>query len=347
MQFPRNNAFDILRLVAALQVCIVHCYKFFEIDRVTWDPIIDVLKWFPGVPIFFVISGFLITASWYRRGEGLKTYFISRFLRIFPALWLAVLISVVIVFVSGNYPSHGEFCLWLISQLTVLQIYNPDFLRDFGVGAINGSLWTIPVELCFYIFVPLFFIIFNKQNLKRSAVLLALCLLSFFVFVVAKEAKASDLFWGKLIYLTILSHLWGFLLGVFIYLYYKELRYLLEGRILIWTAIYLVFQVLWEFDLGAPQLLLERAILALWVISFAFSNTGVWGKLQSWIGGDYSYGLYLYHGLFINIFVHYGYNKGLSGLMVLLALAMLLAVCSWWFLERPVLSLKKRLVMLS
>ena len=51
----------------------------------------------------------------------------------------------------------------LIGQLTLFQFFTPDALRDFGYGCPNGSLWTIPVEIEFYILIPLILIMMGKK----------------------------------------------------------------------------------------------------------------------------------------------------------------------------------------
>lgn len=38
--------------------------------------------------------------------------------------------------------------------MSFVQFYNPDWLRGFGTGVLNGSLWSIPVELQYYVLLP-------------------------------------------------------------------------------------------------------------------------------------------------------------------------------------------------
>ncbi|KZZ60966.1 hypothetical protein A3762_14930 [Oleiphilus sp. HI0125] len=80
----RNNNFDLLRLIAALQVAFVHGVDHFKVEMP--ETLMTVIAAFPGVPIFFVISGFLISAA-YDRTPSMRTYAINRLLRIYPALW--------------------------------------------------------------------------------------------------------------------------------------------------------------------------------------------------------------------------------------------------------------------
>ena len=78
-------------------------------------------------------------------------------MRIFPALWAAALLGWLIAFFGGK----ASFVLspigigWLVGQGSFFTFFNPDQLRDLGVGVMNGSLWTIPVELEFYLLMPI------------------------------------------------------------------------------------------------------------------------------------------------------------------------------------------------
>lgn len=108
-----------------------------------------------GVSVFFLISGFLLYRPFVLRhlrgneGPGLRDYFLGRFLRIFPAYWVA-LIAVVWVF-NQDGPKHsinnvGDF----ISYFGLLQQYT----ASHAYGGIQQA-WTLCVEIAFYLFLPL------------------------------------------------------------------------------------------------------------------------------------------------------------------------------------------------
>ena len=78
LEFPRNNNLEWLRLIFATQVMLVHFGQYLKIK------IPSAIKYFPGVPAFFFVSGFLIYAS-YLNAPG-RRYYENRFLRIFPPL---------------------------------------------------------------------------------------------------------------------------------------------------------------------------------------------------------------------------------------------------------------------
>ena len=169
----RNN-FDLIRLFAASQVAISHISSHLGVK----SPILEVLELFPGVPIFFFVSGYLIYGSYEqsnKRPNPNLNFFIKRFLRLFPALWLCFLLSILSIWASG-YLSEVDFSIldfvaWIISQNTIFQFYNPDFMRGYGAGVINGSIWTIFVEIQFYILTPFIFFLLNKVYYKTLCVL--------------------------------------------------------------------------------------------------------------------------------------------------------------------------------
>lgn len=68
------NNFNLIRLLAAFQVAFEHAISHFNIHL---NPIFDVITFFPGVPVFFTVSGFLITNS-FKRNPDLRQYTINR-----------------------------------------------------------------------------------------------------------------------------------------------------------------------------------------------------------------------------------------------------------------------------
>lgn len=177
--YGRNN-FDLVRLLAATQVMITH---FADHLGISDNPFIAALRYFPGVPIFFFVSGFLISASWMRH-PSLSGYARNRILRIYPALWGAFTVTALAIMALAPemLSRHlGQAALWAIAQTTILQMWNPGFLRGFGIGVVNGSLWTIPVELSFYCAVPLIWRAGKGTRLTALLVALLPCCLAAFL----------------------------------------------------------------------------------------------------------------------------------------------------------------------
>ncbi|MEI8021293.1 MAG: acyltransferase, partial [Schlesneria sp.] len=158
----RPNNFDLIRLLAALQVVYCHTCWHLGITSGIGDPTLaNFIHWFPGVPIFFTISGFLISRSW-ERSDNWREYATKRVLRIYPALWVQLAVGILITTAFGvvtpSLATCPSFGLWIVAQSTFVQVYNPSFMRGFGLGVLNGSLWTIPVELGFYVSLPILYV---------------------------------------------------------------------------------------------------------------------------------------------------------------------------------------------
>jgi peptidoglycan/LPS O-acetylase OafA/YrhL len=95
----RDNNFKLIRVAAALAVLVTHSFVLATGDRDA-EPLNDSLGLTLGdiaVDVFFVTSGFLVTASLLRRERTLD-YLRARALRVYPALWAMLL---VVVFALG------------------------------------------------------------------------------------------------------------------------------------------------------------------------------------------------------------------------------------------------------
>lgn len=233
IKINKNNLFDLIRLYASFQVLIQHgsYYLNFKLPQ-----LIGYLFNFAGVPIFFTISGFLVSLSWINSNYNFKKYFISRFLRIFPALWFSTLISyfMILQFGKSNFAISLKGIIWLISQSTFITFWNPDELRDVGIGVINGSLWTIPIEIQFYILVPIIFSLCQLLKKKTGIENLHITLITLSILSIASslilprsildtEILEKSIFYIKLFYVTIIPYLSKFLMGSILIIPYKVL----------------------------------------------------------------------------------------------------------------------------
>jgi peptidoglycan/LPS O-acetylase OafA/YrhL len=344
----RNN-FDLVRLFAALQVVVVHVFSVLP-GMPAREGVLHAFSLFPGVPIFFFISGFLIGGSW-QRNPHLAGYVSSRALRIFPALWVAVMFSLLMLMLFYREPMLDNLptvAAWLPMQLSFLQSWNPPFLRGYGFGVVNPVLWTIPVELGFYVATPMLFAIGWKLR-RLHSVLWGAAAVSFVVFI-ATHAFAADTLRKVFTVspVSMLTWLWMFLLGALANLEFARIRPWIENRFPLYGGIALALGLL-SFGVDLPPFLhlpgndiglLNAVATSAACLSFAYSYPGVAQRLLK--GNDLSYGIYLFHMPLLNALLVNGV-VGPTGAIITFVLTFLFAFVSWNFIESPALRSKKRL----
>lgn len=350
----RPNNFDLIRLLAALQVILFHGMEHLQINPTgVFEGISSLAARFPGVPIFFVISGFLVSAS-YLRNSNLKQYGLSRVLRIFPGLWVCFFIALISITLVGYWATVSVplplFGLWVGAQMTIGQFFNPDFMRGYGVGVLNGSLWTIPVEVQFYILLPVVYLFIRKQSDQYELVIIGVIfVISFLVHLLLKQAILVDeeTILTKLIDVSFIPHLYMFLFGVLLQHNWERLRPLLAGKAHYWLGGYLVSSVVLEsvFKLNVTHNNINEIsffLLSITILSFAYSLPNLSDRILS--GYDLSYGAYLYHMVVINAFVHLDLVGLPLYLLLVFAITLLLSIFSWSFVEKRALALKSVVV---
>lgn len=88
------------------------------------------------------------------------TFYKKRFARIYPSYLLAVLISFAFQLWWGNYPSASYAVRDLVSHLTFTHMFRAD---TYVYAPINGVLWTVGLEVQFYVLFPLLTKLFRKS----------------------------------------------------------------------------------------------------------------------------------------------------------------------------------------
>jgi peptidoglycan/LPS O-acetylase OafA/YrhL len=350
----RHNNFDLVRLLAAYQVVAMHAGEHLRFH------VPEVLTFFPGVPIFFIVSGFLVTASLAHCGS-LWEYARNRALRIYPALWVMTGVTLVVLVAAGQLTSETprlRLLAYILGQCTVFQLVEGGLgmFRGFGTGGVNGALWTIATELQFYLALPLIFLFANRFPRRRTALLWGLLLGSLLLYEVQLPAWTAP---GRshlgvagalqtILYTSVLTHLFGFLIGVLCYIHLPSVHRWVRGKLLYWVVAYAGFVLVtwqvfglagWSLQMNVFAMTAQRLLLAGLVLSVAFSFTGLSHALLR--GNDISYGVYIYHMLIINSLLQLGMIGtpfyGVSAALI----AALVALCSWRWIERPMLRLKK------
>ena len=158
-----DNNFDAIRLVAAFLVLFSHSYP---LTRMAPDPLVALTGGHTdggraAVAAFFVISGFLVTRSVLSRDPA--EYVRARMLRILPAL---LVVTVFQTFVIGLCFTTLPWRAYLADPGTWAGLRNATvfdlrfrlpglFETNPYPDAVNGSMWTLPLECGFYLVLPL------------------------------------------------------------------------------------------------------------------------------------------------------------------------------------------------
>jgi len=300
LRLAKNN-FDLLRLLFAGTVCLVHSYELSGFQQLGW--IASVLSSAVAVKSFFVVSGFLIFMS-FERSTSFTSYASKRIRRIYPAYFTVVMLcATTLVFISskniGDYFSFAWF-KYIVANLAFINSLQPTLPGVFDsnkMTAVNGALWTLKIEVMFYLTVPLFVFLFRRFS-RLPLLVLFYCSSVAYAELFATIAKRT----GSGIYVELARQLPGqlsyFMAGAFLY-YFLPLFERRIGYFIIVAVSILAANMIY------PLPLLEPFALATVVVFFGlFLYAGNFGKY-----GDFSYGFYILHFPVIQFILHAGWFR--------------------------------------
>ncbi|SFV58127.1 Acetyltransferase [hydrothermal vent metagenome] len=325
----KYNNFDLLRLILSIIVVIVHTAELSQIEAMA-----RFSRYFSSViavDSFFIVSGFLIFMS-FDNSSSLYSFAIKRVRRIAPAYSVVILLSSLILFFvsTQSFDSYFniEFIRYIFFNLITLNFLQPTInglFADNHIQAINGALWTIKIEVSFYIIVPIIGYLLHKTN--KLFLLTTIYTLSI--------SYSLILFWlyqtsSLEIYLKLEKQIFGqlafFVSGALIYYFYDTFKkrsiYLLIISIIILWVHHFIINIYFLYPIA----------LAISIIYFAtqFKYLGDFGKY-----GDISFGIYIWHFPIIQVFVHYHlFDNLLLGLILLIISLLTISLLSWHFIEK-------------
>ncbi len=167
----RENNFDLLRLVFAAVVMVFHVGALSGVPWL-WELTRHLSSHF-AVKCFFFISGFLVLMSC-EKSPSLRSYAEKRIRRIAPAYLFIVVGAALLLAPLSELPLREYFASdqlrrYLVSNLLLMNFLQPTLPGLFASNAlqeVNGSLWTIKIEVAFYALVPV--ILWLSRRAGRS-----------------------------------------------------------------------------------------------------------------------------------------------------------------------------------
>ncbi|MGK4569053.1 acyltransferase family protein [Flavobacterium sp. 3HN19-14] len=137
----RYPELDALRGIASLMVVFFH----FTMDRPQAQ--LGFKLGTTGVDLFFIISGFVIFMSIGKVKKSAE-FIINRFCRLYPTYWTVVTFTFLLIIISGLKPDVTVASY--LANMSMFQYY-------FDIPHLDGTYWTMIVEMVFYIFILLLF----------------------------------------------------------------------------------------------------------------------------------------------------------------------------------------------
>ncbi len=295
----RKNSLNTFRFIAAIQVLWIHTLNHMELSNI---PVLgDVIVFFSGVPIFFTLSGYLIWHS-IGRSKTFGDYAKKRFWRIYPELWVAVAVEILVILLlyrhTIDWPMLGLFTL---GQSTVFQFWTPEFLRGYGCGTPNGALWTVAVLIQFYF---LAYFVYKWLNNKRLVVWGGVIIISIIIGWITPVMRGfMPSIVAKFYCVTIIPYFWMFIVAAFIAEYRDRILPFLMKYWWIFIALLILKRVLLKWDIAMNDDYALFGVLLLFAGILGFSYKYPWINIKT----DISYGIYIYHMTVVNALMVLGY----------------------------------------
>lgn len=317
--YQRTNNFDILRIILAFMVVFHHTMKLYGYNS-------DLLIFWLGdfaVHSFFIISGLLVTWS-FDNNRDTVAYSTRRFFRIYPLYFVMIVIQMLLMIFFNERPFDGfllmssiKYFICNILFLNFLDPVIPGAFEDLKYHVVNGSLWTIKIEVLFYIFLPFIYRAFKKFRLKALLVLYFLSAFSSVIF------RSSPHFSDQLP-----VQMRFFVIGMILYFYGYKMKAVFLRSLLIPCILFLANCFLEE------QLLYEAFVSPV-IIGFIVYSVGFYKSIFK-VKYDVSYSTYLIHFPLIQFLLFFGcyFHNFYFFLGTILVAVSALSLLSFIYLER-------------
>ncbi|MFN3212305.1 MAG: acyltransferase family protein [Henriciella sp.] len=327
-----QNRFDLVRLVLASLVFFYHAMVLASIEP--GGALEQVLATMAELSIqgFFIVSGALVFGS-YERSRGLADYASKRVRRLYPAYLVVILVPALVAGLVSiqSFDDVAGIFRYIGANLIFLNFLEPNlpgFFEGQRFTEVNGALWTLKIEVMFYMTLPLIAWVLSRLG-RYWWVGVAGLILGAMVW--KQTLLALDVSYGAQLARQLPGQMMFFAAGITLWKVWDTAR---------------AYPRLW-FCLGAIALSLSLLVPGLealrllgltgLIAGIAFSP-GPALNVAAW--GDVSYGVYIVHFPIVQALVSFGAFTLLGvwgGLLLSTILVFGASYMLWWCVEKPAL----------
>ncbi len=282
---------------------------------------------------FFIISGFLVMMSYHRTADLLR-YYKKRLYRIYPGYLMAILFFLVLALIMSETKLYQlrDIGSYLVANLIFLNFLEPSIPGVFAElrnPEINGALWTIKIEVMFYLLVPIIYFICERVSILIVIFVMACVgMLWPSILDIAGEVIGRDL--PLSLDHQLPGQLHYFAIGLLMYAYDKD-----REHVLFYVGVFasILFCALLIKGMEVPTVMLALVSLIYFVSSLPQLTI-------FFVKNDISYGVYICHFPIIQLMLSNNWGTAFDGvlfIMLVMMLSITYAVMSWRLIESPFL----------
>ena len=339
--FSKNNL-DCLRLILASTVALFHVNALSGIPA--FSAFGRYLSPHFAVRSFFVISGLLIYRS-YTRSSSLRSYLEKRVRRIYPAYFAVIVFAVIALWPLSTLPLSQYFGIgfwkYLGANLIFLNFLAPSLPGVFTsnpASPVDGALWTLKIEVAFYLFVPVMHYLCTRFGTRKiiGAIFCLSCLWKYgFIWLdsIYRTPGIYTLDSTRGIYDQLSAQfpaqLMFFSAGILLWLYFDTLKLHFRSILCITACLYLI-----------DHWFKGEVLDVIWISGVVFVF-GFWRFLGNFAKyGDFSYGVYIVHWPVLQIMVVFGLASLNPAVFLLLSFFLIgvAALLMWHLVEKRFLA---------
>lgn len=286
------------------------------------------------LPMFFALSGFLVSGS-LERNRDLRKFLTLRVIRIYPALWVEVLASALVLgpivtsYTVRQYFACRELFTYFFNTVGWIHYFLPSVFLDNALPrVVNTSLWTVPFELECYVVLPVLVLLgFMRSRVVSLAMFVACTVLVFgYLSYMGQNGTPAGAINGRVLVLC-------FVAGSIMFRLREFLPF--NGKLAILSVALSIVMLRYNASVCFAPLFAAYATVYL----------GMLNPKRNRIvnSGDYSYGLYLYAAPVQQTVAWALGSSNNWAINVALALPITVgfALFSWHFVEKPFLKVKR------